>query len=327
MIRAEIVPSQLAATIYQHEILSGGGPVPCWSYLSDGLRKMGQKELLLTVSRTQGERPSNLPLQFFAELWQHARAGDVVDAGGYSDFFRQGFLGPFSGAVYARAQPLAELPPGADTLAVLLITDEELEVASKCGTSRIITRLGDVYRHFPFPPWSDRNRNSVVNPAFWRESVLTKLPLPWLRLAGTRMRMENGRLRLALPFHRVSSISSFLSKFEPTYPVVLMGEPDPDADALLVWEPGQQEPRAITPEGSAGNSVGGGFVMFGIHDHTNSVQLVEDGFTMWLTRDCWARVRRAMQSGSPASVLGPDGIPVFDLSWWRPTRDDRPIVN
>src|ERR1700716_1030251 len=176
---------------------------------------------------------------------------------------------------------------------------------------------------FFLPPWSDRNRNSVVNPAFWRESVLTKLPLPWLRPAGTRVRKENGRLRLSLPFHRVSSINSFLSKFEPIYPVVLMGEPDPDADALLVWEPGQQQPRAITCEGSAGDSVGGCFVIFGAHGRTNSIQLAEDGFCVWLTPDSWVDLRRATQSGLPASVSGPDGLPIVDLSWWRPTRDDR----
>jgi hypothetical protein len=327
MIRAEIIPRQLAATIYQHEIVSGGGSVPCWSYLSDGLRKTGQKELLLTVTRTQAESPSNLPLQFFAEVWKHARAGDLIDAGGFSDFLESGFLGPFSGVIYARAQALSGVPAGADTLAVFLVTDEELDVVRRCGTSRVITRLGYVYRHFPFPPWSDRNRNSVVNPAFWRESVLTKLALPWLRPAGTRVMKEKGRLRLSLPFHLASSINSFLSKFEPTYPVVLMGEPDPDADALLVWEPGQQQPRATISEGSLGESVGGGFVIFDCHDQTNSIQLAEDGFFMFLTADCWADVRRSMQSGVPASVSGPDGLPIFDLSWWRRTPDDHPTMN
>jgi hypothetical protein len=316
MIDVDVVHGRLAATIYEHEVMSFGGPVSCWSYLTDGLRKTGQKELLLTVSRRLAEEaPSDLPRQFFAQIWQLATEGDLVDAGGYSDFFKSGFLGPFSGVIYARAQALSGVPAGAGTLAALLVTDEELNVARKCGTSRVITRLGDVYRHFPFPPWTDRSRSSVVTPAFWQESILAKLPLPWHFATGTRVRQDDGRLRLSLRSFCAPAIASFLSKFEPAYPVVFRAEPDPDADALLVWQPGQQDPQAIAFEGSPGKRVGGCFVAFSGHDETNVIQLAEDGFLMRFTAEGWAQIRRALQSGLPAAVPGPDGLPIFELSW------------
>ena len=147
--------------------------------------------------------------------------------------------------------------------------------------------------------------------------MLTKLPLPWLSPTGTRVRQQGGGLRFSLYTPAVTFINDFLSRLEPAQSVVFHAEPDPEADAMLVWEPGRRQPTAISVEGASGDPVAGCFVAF-VPAGKNEITLVEDGFLMAFTAESWDEVRGAMQLGLPASVPGPSGLPIFELSWWPP---------
>lgn len=304
-------------SIFSHDVASQFGPIACYSYLTDGLLRSGQREMILTVSHDPEEvDPPTLPLQFFATINELAKEGRVVDVGDYSDFGRVGVMGNFKGVLYEQSEAFASVPSSRDALAVILATEDELEVAKRCGISRILVRLGDAYRYFPFPPWSDRIRNSVVSQDFWRQSILGK-NLPRLHGQGTTVRREGERVIMRSTPRVALSADEMLSKLPPNTPIGLLANLDPEADGMLVWHPGQREPAAIVPPGSKGERLGGCFIIIVGEYWTNESELFEDGFTMKLTNTSFAEVIEAIRFGRPASIRGAAGLPVFELSWMK----------
>ena len=92
----EPVPDELAVRVYHHAVpTKAGGEVPCWSYVTDGLRRHGQQELVFTLRRRSGETqiPQD-PLDFFARVLRQLGTGQVLEAGGFSRYRSpDGFLG------------------------------------------------------------------------------------------------------------------------------------------------------------------------------------------------------------------------------------------
>ncbi len=315
--RFEVVPGELYVDVFQHAVDSSKGPVACWSYVTDGLHASGQKEILLTVSRDRREVvPSEEPLQLFAKVRERAAAGTVTDIGHFAGFRS---MSNFGGVIFGALQPLSGIPAPPDALAAILITQDELEVATRCGVSRIIARLGDAYRYFPFPPWSDPSRGSVVSPEFWQRSILSKLLT--LRIPGTTVRKEADEVLLRLPAEAAKVVDETLSKLAAETPVAFLTDPDPEADAMLVWQPGQREPRAITPPGSNAEHMSGcfiGFLPLGFlpqHEQKNVSELYEDGFMLKLTSQSWKEVAAALRSGKPLSIPGVSGSRLLGLAW------------
>jgi hypothetical protein len=301
--------------IFSHHVDSQFGPVACFSYVTDGLRASGQKEMILTVSDDREEaQPPMLPLQFFARVNELAVQGHVVDIGGFSYTEPPvGFMGNFRGILYEHSQSFAGVPAPADALMAILATEDEVEVAKRCGNSRVLVRLGDSYRYFPFPPWSDRARSSVVTQDFWRQSLLSRMPR--LSAPGITVRQEGERVMVRLASRVAVIVNEMLSKLPDDRPITLCANLDPEADGMLVWQPGQREPRAIVPPGSKGERMGGCFIIMLPENLTNENELFEDGFISKLTTSSWQDVIEALRSGQPISIRGKAGSPVFDLSW------------
>ncbi len=122
------------------------------------------------VDEPEGAFPDD-PRQLFMALHQIAGQGKRVGPGGVSELGGKRFFGHH--LVYARAQPLGDvvLPPGC--LAALPVNDEELRAVREFGATRVLARMGEAVRYFPFPPWgsevarASRSRRRSA-PACWR---------------------------------------------------------------------------------------------------------------------------------------------------------------
>jgi hypothetical protein len=314
-IQVDVVPGKLVVRVWHHEVDALGGPVACWSYVTSGLRNWGQKEVILTVSRGVHEvASSELPIQFFRQVGEFAAQGRLVDVGDLTEFGQVGFMGNFKGILYTWSLPLPGIELAHDALAAILATEEELSVVKRCGVTRVVVRLGHAYRYFPYPPWSDRSRSSVVTSSFWQRSVLSKLALT-VRVTGATVRKEQGQVHLRLPQKAVGLFEEGISQAPANAPIAFVANPDPEADAMLVWEPGQRQPEAISPPGSTGERVGGCFVVFLPEQGSNGGEPFEDGFVMKLTNPSWEQISQAVRSCRPVLINGATGSPVFRLSW------------
>jgi len=86
------------------------------------------------------------------------------------------------------------------------------------------------------------------------------------------------------------SADAMLAKLPPNIPIGLLANFDPEADGILVWQPGQRTPTAIVPNGSKGERIGGCFIIIVGASPTNEREPFEDGITMKLTNTSFADV-------------------------------------
>ena len=288
------------------------GEVPCWSYITDGLRSFGQKEMVFTLRRQAMTAPA-APLSFFAKVLELARGGRLVDAGGHSAFGGNGFLGRPSlrGLGYVHAQPLDHVDVPENALAAVGLIGGELELTQAYGPTRVLARLGRAYGYFPFPPWSDPDRPSVAN-ELPSNSILSDVA--WAAIAGTRLMLADNRVTLSLPIDALPRLRAAVASQAPDKAFVMLGEPAPDSDGWLVWHPGQTQPSAIAASNTAATRLGAGFVLFAPEQDSDGGQIIEDGFAFRLTDATWARVRDAIAAGASLAIASSNIG--FALEWY-----------
>ena len=83
-VTVEIIPGELSARVYLHEISATGGRIPCWSYVSDGLGAHQHREVVFTLRRESGEADAAFPedpVRLFGTLYRLAAQGKRVTVG------------------------------------------------------------------------------------------------------------------------------------------------------------------------------------------------------------------------------------------------------
>jgi hypothetical protein len=307
----EIIPGELTARIYRHEISATRGPIPCWSYVSDGLRAHQQSEVVFTLLRERDEDDAAFPeelAQLFGTLFQLAAQGRRVTVGSCTELRARRFFGHH--LLYADAQPLAgvTLPP--ECLTAVLIDDDELRAVLAFGCTRVLARMGKAASHYPFPTWSERGRRGLSLASTFEQSLLSRIGI---RLGGEIIvSLHDNRVTVGI---RRSQHASLRGAPLPDEPIAILALRDPAANACLVWEPDQGEPTAISPPGSDGSRVSGAFaVLLGEQPHDGG-KLFEDGFVIELTDASWAGLRRALHDGTDLLIPATAGGMHVALTW------------
>lgn len=302
----------LRTAVHAREVTRPDGRVPCWTYLTDGLLPQGQKEIALTVVRPPGTPVDGFPhmvLELLGMIGDLSAQGRTVDVGDYTGFGDTGFLGnpDLRGVLYIPYQSIPGLEPAGPALTAILVPGDELDVATACGVTRVMARLGRAHSHFPCPDWSDPQRAAVMSAAEIGQSVLAKMPTLTLAAASVTRRGNEVTLALAEPARR--RLALHLDSLLPKHPLALLTGLPPSADALLVWQPGQQGPMGISAPGRSGEEIAGCFCAFVPKQQADEARLFEDGFALMLTKGSWRRVRTALISGDDLSLPpGPGGL-------------------
>ena len=188
----DLVPGELVVNVFVHALNGPKGAVDCWSYVSDGLSTLGQKEIVITVQRRAGEARGAFPrdlLELYAIIHHFAGQGRLVDVGAATTLPPgEGLLGrgDFRGVLYAPPQVLPGVRVKAPSLTGLIVTQGEVEVAQQLGVVRLMARLGKHYRYFPTAPWVDRDRPELCSPGTMEESLVAKSPRLCLYAASVR---------------------------------------------------------------------------------------------------------------------------------------------
>ncbi|HET9622593.1 MAG TPA: hypothetical protein VFP84_14575 [Kofleriaceae bacterium] len=296
----------LHAQVFRHDVAARDGAVPCWTYVSSG---MPGRELIFTL-QIAGEADAAFPddpFNLFHVLFQAAGQGARLAIGGVAELSGKRLFDHH--VLYAPAQPLAgvAVPPGA--LAIVMITGDELRAARQLGAQRVLARLGKLYEHYPYPPWSDRRRRGLSLQATFDASVLMQLArasLPEMCVVGDGHadRLELRVLRSAVPQLQR------LAELPPDATFALLTGLDPEADACLTWEPGQHGPLGISPPDSAGRLIAGCFIVFLPAQPADGGLLLEDGYAMKLTTASWAALRTALMTGADLDLPATDGMPL-----------------
>jgi hypothetical protein len=279
------------------------------------------------------------PLMFFRQVFSLAEQKQFVGPWGYTIFGSpRGFLGLTGhvGFAYAPPGPLPGVPlPAESFLAMTFLRAEEAAIVQQIGVYRILTQLGRVNRYYPYPSWSDRDRAPVTDPAAFETSLLSKVGRV-VSLRGVHVRMQFSAMPEVVAGTRDRDVANLgepvevwfsrgqgpelttvLRSFGESGSFVLRTDPDPHADARLVWQPGQMSAQTIAPEGSPAGLVTGGFLMvvFG-PSLVDGARVLEDGFAVTLGAEAWQRVLRAVSTGESADVAAHEpGMKPFAVRW------------
>jgi hypothetical protein len=310
-LQLDLVPGELSARVWLHDVLS----IPCWSYTSDGLSAHGQDELILTVRLSQGEKATDVPkapLQFFIQVLQFAQAGRTVGSGAITELGGTGLLG-HRGIVYTSHREVYQDVDFTDGLAAIPLKDEEIEAAKAFGVTRILSLLGQAYRHYPWPPWADRTRPGLPLARLMEESILVQLNR--IHAPGMTVCLERDRIVLRLTQGASTQLLNQLAQFPTSAPLVLLTELESSADGCLVWKPGQTQPKAITVPNGTGARLSGCFLALAPGQPVDEGQVVEDGLMMTLRDRSWQAIRDGLRNLSPVEIrAGNDGFG-FALEW------------
>lgn len=313
-VRVELIAGKLSARVYLHDIESQHGPIPCWSYVSEGLTGQQQTEVVFTLRRDPAEPADGFPhepLQLLAAIYRITEAGQRVTSGSFTEFGAGEFFGHH--VLYVRAQSLAGVRLPSSCLAALLVTADELRAVRELGSTRVLARLGQASSHYPFPPWADRRRPGLSLERTLEASVLSKIPRASAH--DVHVGMKDRQITMSALRSEQASWPDRLAAVPESAPLALLTAFDPAADGCLTWVPGQKGPEAIVPPGSGGAQVCGCFLMFLADQPASGGRFLEDGFAMELTRDAWQSIRRALVEGKPLSIPATGEGMAFALTW------------
>lgn len=319
----QLDPGPLAVRIFSHVIKTMAGPLPCWTYVTDGLLALGHREISLTIKREPDEEERTIfrpVLEIFSLIRAYAARKHFVNEGGYSglDPAKSGLLrDDFRAILYTAPQPLDGVNVPGPYLTAILLTSRELEVVNRFGHLRVSALLGEKYRFYPTAPWVDRQREEITSLEKMSEGILAKFPVNYCPGVSARMeaaRGAGGDVVLRLSRAVAKRILAGIEKLRPDSALILAMDLDPEADACFVWAPGAKEPKAISKPGGTGSRISGNFVVFVPEQERDRVRLVEDGFTVSLTNETWQKLKEAFASGDALQFDGGDDMG-FAISW------------
>ena len=304
--QAEAVPGQVDVEFHVHDNVEGliGNFLTA---VTVGLASSGQRELVLTMRLVSKEQPIAKMqdiVRFVTTVHAWAQAGNFVDEGGRTQFGDRGLFGVAnSGLLYAAARPLdgIRLPNGA--LAAIFVDAQEISTALDFGTYRVLTRIGFQLRLFPFPTFGALDRPSAMTK---RESQSLLAKVARMQAPGVTFLATEGCLRVTLPSD--DSLAKAFAALPPKTAFALLTRPAPDANAILVWKPGQTEKTGISADGSDGSRLSGSSLLVTPGAPTEEARVFEDGYSLLLSNESWSSFSAAVLERRALSLLLADGM-------------------
>jgi hypothetical protein len=313
---SDVVPNEVSVAFYAHDDVEGllGNFLTA---VTDGLVESDQRELVLTLRLERHESP--MPkmqelIRFFATVHAWAQQGTRIDEGGFTQFGERALFGSTqSGLLYTDARPLPAVELPSKALAAIFVDAREISIARDFGTYRVLTRIGAQLRLFPYPTWGALDRPSSMTP---REANTVLAKVARVRVPGASFLLAEHCLRLTLP-RGMKQISNGVSSLPAGASFALLLRPALDANAILVWRPGQAEASRLAPEGSDASRLSGAFLCFAPGQQSDRAHLVEDGYSLLLSVDSWAMLIAALVT-ERAMALSLENDLRFELEWSAP---------
>ncbi len=119
--------TDLKVDIHLHEFFLGDRQRECWTYLTTGLTRYGQKEMSLSLLMEDDDDENEFPktpIKIFQLLENYARDGNIVDIADATKLGKTGLFG-FTALYYLPAIHYEGLPDCDNYLALMLVHQTE----------------------------------------------------------------------------------------------------------------------------------------------------------------------------------------------------------
>ena len=302
-----------------HSLKEVPGHAPAaWAFVTVGLLKIGQPELVLLVKRRPTEKEEAPPKDGLEVI--NLLANEVIGGRRFKEWDIAGIPGgmlgrsDLTGIVLGAEVPDPRLKVPGPTMTVLLITEDELQVARHFGAPRVTNLLAYQGNFLPYPPWVDRSRRSVCTPADMNDSpVATVGTRMFLRGAAVWQapKSQSERVTLRLTPEAAKQAANVLRKGSTDKFAFFSLAPPAEIDSRLVWRPLGQRPLVVSAAKGEVGLTAGGFVVLLASPGWSGARLSEDGFSLFIPEDRWTQFLLAMESGQAFDVAAKDGsLPV-----------------
>ncbi len=321
-------PIQLSADA---RYFAGDPPVEAVMLLTRGLWERGHPELAFII-RHATDTDVRTVADLVVSLLDAIAEGSVVGAGEFTWFDERGSFGrpDFAALGYARPEQLDldeillkhELEPN-QVLCALSLTRAEFEVAKRDGLARVLARLGHASQYYPYPPWIDVNRKSVIADGAV-ESFLNKVGGASF-VPGFCATYHDRILHISARPDCSSELADAL--FQRDAIAIATDYQVAKFDASFVWTPGE-ESLTVIKAGPVVLSSAGGFdlekmgrtngnfvCLLKIDSHPTGVNIIEDGFGVMFNADLWAEFRSAVRDLNSFKMVGEDDKYGLEFVW------------
>lgn len=261
-----ILELQLVVHIHHHEV--PGETTSCWTYISEGLSRVNQPEVVFSLLRRKEEFTGNFPespIEWIRIVHELAKGGTNLETGQMCDLvFDTGAVQiklnqrtfPQETRKWDTFQRFGALVHGIpisdprfgipdDALPsishhVIALTREEAAVARQFGVTRVIGHVGQSVRWFPHPPWINRDRATSLTMADQVGTIRSKVPVT--RIYGISVMLVDNEIIFTIPEGEAKR--SHFRKYVQNTPAndVMAFESfmTADADGGLCWKRNQQ---------------------------------------------------------------------------------------
>ncbi|PGH34296.1 hypothetical protein GX50_02879 [[Emmonsia] crescens] len=321
------------ALIFHHKIRSAvSGEMDCWTYISKGLARVGQKEIVFTVRRRTNEREDNFPItpfQWIKSVYSAAKDGQRVEVFQRTEFHSLSFLNrsDFKWIVYCPAHSITNIPASyfpSEWLQVIPLIAPEVEVAQRYGIMRALGHLGAQERWFPFPPWIDRDRQPCITMANMAGTM--KDSLPFVIVRGISALRKGMNIVLHVPQESAFLLKGALAQFQLEHVFALDSTAHKDADSGLLWSNTDTQPRGYAA-GTSNACMNLNYFAFCPCQEKNELKMVEDGFIFMITNYTWTSFRQHIEQSTSTSIALPSGLHfILEFETSRPTQNTGPFL-
>jgi hypothetical protein len=97
-------------------------------------------------------------------------------------------------------------------------------------------------------------------------------------------------------------------------PFALLTRPAPNANAILVWTPGQEGISGISPDGSDGSLLSGSSLMVVPGGQRDQIRPFEDGYSVRFSTESWELLSASLVAQRALALKMADGMR-FELEW------------
>lgn len=265
----------LQITIHLHEFYLGDRQRKCWTYITKGMTRFGQQEMMLSLilEDDDSEAYPTTPIKMFSLLADYAQQGRIVTSGEATKLGKTGLFG-FTVLFYLPAIQYPTLPAAENHIALVLIHQEEYDFAKRFGLARLISRISKLCSCLPYPTWNTRRRPSLFPQGHDEKSLLSGgYSLPNLSQAM----ICADQLEISITPEHQRQLVNLHSGDELTFLVM----PSDKSDAVLHWQDGTTGAVSL---GATPHLLGLSFVQFSV-GKTANLNLSEDGAIVSITEN------------------------------------------
>jgi hypothetical protein len=278
----------------------------CKSFLTEGMRKVGQQEVILTlVIPSNPNHKQYLQLDYivplFNVIYQYAEKGMIVTEGHHSSFSGNSNILGYKGVVYAQHPEKASEKVPDDCLSIVLLHQNEKIIAMEMGYMRILTMLGRERFRYPFPIWNELQRPEATLLEDMYNRTVLKQSLTKVTESKSVVYHAEKTTRFEISKSFFKSNKSFWDKSPfKTGHIVFLPSFDLDILSCITWsdKPDMLNGMTGAPPDEMPTPVKmmGCILMIVGSEEKDEIVSYEDGFAVFMTENSWNNFTKSFKN-------------------------------